>query len=428
MFKFHTARLTRPLRRMTMAATFAIGFGTAHMVMTPSTAQAACCEATTCACMTAVATGVINPHTTSEIQAHQIWMVETYFKSHLLPSMMKMTEQMSAVGMQQMHMLGAFLDAKHLLETQRVYQELAARAHKDYHPSEGLCTIGTTIRSLAASDRHADSVASIMSKRSLSRQLLNVSSSAAGGRGQDRTTRLNQFLSTYCDKNDNGGQLNGICAAGVSPDRANRDIDYGRTIAAPLTLNINFAGGDSTTDEQDVMALAANLYSHDIAGQVPGATLKDNRGNQETYMNLRSIVAKRSVAENSFQAIAAMKSSGASDAAETAKYLAAAMKELGVSDEDAKTMVGANPSYYAQMEILTKRIFQRPEFFIDLYDKPANVARKGVAIQALGLIQDRDIFKSAIRSEALLSVLLELEVVKAQTPLNGEINRMTPTK
>lgn len=367
----------------------------------------------------------VKDHVTKEFQDHQEWMVETYFKENILPAMQMMAEQLTAVAMQQMQILGTFFDAKHQLETNRLYQQLAAQAHKDYTPSEGLCTIGTTMRSLAASDRNADLTALMMAQHSLDRQLLNANSNASEGPKEDLEGRVEQFKKTYCDSNDNNKGLASICGSGVTAARKNKDIDYTRTVANPLTLNVNFSDTTLTPDEEDVLALSANLFAHDIFSQIPESTLKSSIGNQQSYLNLRSIVAKRSVAENSFQAITAMKSSGATPAANTAKYLEAVMQELGVSSADAKKLIGENPSYYAQMEVLTKTILQRPEFFVDLYDKPTNVARKGVALQALGLMQDRDSFKSNLRSEAMLSILLELQVMKAQEAVQNEINRMT---
>jgi hypothetical protein len=71
-------------------------------------------------------------------------------------------------------------------------------------------------------------------------------------------------------------------------------------------------------------------------------------------------------------------------------------------------------SYYAQMEILSKKIFQRPEFYTNLYDKPANVSRKAASLQAIGMMLDRDIFETNLRTEMLISMLLELQVIKEQ--------------
>jgi hypothetical protein len=81
------------------------------------------------------ATVNINNHTDVDFDKHKDWLINTYFHDYILPAMMLLTQQMSAVAMQQMEILGTFLDAKHELETQRLFQQLAARAHKDYQPS-----------------------------------------------------------------------------------------------------------------------------------------------------------------------------------------------------------------------------------------------------------------------------------------------------
>jgi hypothetical protein len=367
-------------------------------------------------------------HFTREMQNHQQWFVRDYFKGYILPAMMRATEQLSAVGLQQVFVLGTFLDAKQQLETQRLFQEMAAQAQKDYHPSEGLCTIGSNLRSLAKSDRNSDLTMMVMAQRSLDRQLLNANANSSAGPSSDRAGRLAQFRKTYCDKNDNNQGLSVVCSTGPAPPQArlNKDVDFARTVGLPLTLDINFSDSTVTPDEEDVLALSSNLYSHRVLPFIEKAKLKDNPANQQIYMDMRSIVAKRSVAEQSFQAITAMKSRGATNSAETAKYLRGALRELGVpSDAEADAILGTDPSYYAQMEVLTKKIFQRPQFFSDLYDKPANVARKGVAIQAIALMQSEDMYKYDLRTEALLAVLLELQVIKAQDTLQGQAHGLT---
>ena len=74
--------------------------------------------------------------------------------------------------------------------------------------------------------------------------------------------------------------------------------------------------------------------------------------------------------------------------------------------DDVYKIIGQDPSYYAQLELLAKKIYQSPEFYSNLYDKPANVARKGVALKAIDLMLDRAIFESQIRQEMSTSVLL----------------------
>src|SRR5690606_29018093 len=106
-----------------------------------------------------------------------------------------------------------------------------------------------------------------------------------------------------------------------------------------------------------------------------------------------------------------MKASGTPEAQ---PYLYKMVEELGVPKKDLESLIGANPSYFAQMEILTKKGLQNTVFYTELYDKPANVERKGAMLQAIGLMQDRDIYKSLIRSEAIISVLLDTMLAREQ--------------
>ena len=109
-----------------------------------------------CGCVSDNQTGTpSNPkttlgHITDEFNKHRYWMVEGFFKDSvpndpmgLLAAMQLMTEQLVATGMQQVKIIGGFFDAKHQLETQRLFQTMTAQAHKDYHPSKGLCVAGT---------------------------------------------------------------------------------------------------------------------------------------------------------------------------------------------------------------------------------------------------------------------------------------------
>ena len=84
--------------------------------------------------------------------------------------------------------------------------------------------------------------------------------------------------------------------------------------------------------------------------------------------------------------------------------------------------LGSNPSYDAQMEILTKRLYQDPSFYVNLMDTPANVERQYAALQAFGLMQRRDIFETVLRSEMLLSTILEIEISDYQDEVQSQQN------
>jgi len=391
---------------------------------------------------------IIETFVDDEFVAHRSWMVAVFWEDNILPAMMLMADQLSAVAMMQTSIIGSFIDAKHQMETQRVLQTIRARAHKDYHPSNGMCEFGTTVKSLAASERKSELNAHVMSQRAQDRHLGNANTSAASGPDADLKNRLAQYKDTFCDPSDNNRALGLLCDhGGANPgatdqERVNKDIDYARTIEYPWTLDIDFTDANLTHNEEEVMAMANNLYGDLVFQRItPGTKFNPTAASQETgdelaatrglYMDARALLAKRSVAENSFNAITSMKASGTAGSRE---FLEAILGELGVSDtngppDDILRMLGMDdsdseigPSYNAQMTMLTKKIYQNPDFYTNLYDKPANVERKKVAMQAIGLMQKFDLFKSYLRSEANMSVLLELTLIDLQKTVGNEFS------
>jgi hypothetical protein len=379
----------------------------------------------------------------TEMTAQKIWLISIFWEDNLLPAMMLMADQLTAVAMQQMQIIGSFMDAKHQLETQQVLQKIAARTHKDYHPSIGLCDFGTAAKSLAMSDRKVDLTAVLMAQRSQDRQLGAVNTASALGEDSDKESRIRQFRERFCQRYDNNDGLDILCdwdqdgiagpvVGGQIPERLNKDIDFVRTLDEPWTISMDMLYPSLrevlTDEEEEVFALASNLYGHELFIRPPARSLQSLPNQritnmQKVYMDIRSVIAKRSVAENSFNAIVAQKAEGAEGSTD---YLIAMLQELGLTYDVAQHMIGgALPSYYSRMEVLTKKIYQKPDFYTNLYDTPANVDRKEVAMQAMGLMQKFDIFKSYLRNESSLSVLLEMAVVDLQNEVENEINQMT---
>lgn len=383
--------------------------------------------------------GNIEDHIFSELN----WIVDDFFRDFWLPGLAELTEYLTVNSMHQMYVVGTFFDAKNQIETSRLFFKLQAEAHKDYHPSDDFCYFGTNVRSLAASEARANLNLLALNEKALQRQLAYVASSSAEYATQDKGARWNQFVTTYCDPRDNfwtqaGTGLDLACdrdgpggnAAAGATDRArvNRDIDYTATIDEPRTLEFDFSDTHSTSnpmpdDEQDVIAMSANLYANNVpTRELSIADVEKSPDARRLYMNLRSVIAKRNVAIHSFNKIVSLKSSGtngtsgATQQPDVGRFTASVIRELmpdtaNATQEDQLAqeiyeLIGRNPSYYAQMEVLTKKIYQNPKFFANLYDKPANVARKKVAMKALELMLDRELLESELRQEMLLSVML----------------------
>jgi len=109
-----------------------------------------------------------------------------------------------------------------------------------------------------------------------------------------------------------------------------------------------------------------------------------------------------------------------------APFVKSVVAELGVPEEEINFILGENPSYFAQMEVLTKKLYQNPVFYTELYDKPVNVLRKGASLRAIGLMQDRDLYKSLLRQEAVFAVTLESMLLSKHNEVYSGLAEMKP--
>ncbi len=412
-------------------------FMSSVMTVNTRSAQAQCCGCRQCAIPTFstdltewVQTEIeITVYIYTQLLLHQlIWFDLTFWQQHMLPLFMHIGNHMAGVGAFQVMIFGKFIDAQQQLEAQRDLQVMHARANKDYHPSKGMCEFATRIKGLASSERKGEANSLILSERSTDRLLGNVDTGAWSGTKGDVAIRLDLFQREFCNTQDNNNSLSVMCplapTSAAGRDRLNKDVDYQRTIEDPWTIGFNLtAGGNASAADKEIIAMANNLYGYEAFERmdhlallnVPKGTASEA---QQAYIDLRALVAKTKVAENSFNALMAMKGEGT---AGSRQYIEAYLKELGIPGGEVSEYLGQNPSYNAQMEVLTKKAYQSSTFYTNLYDKPANVERKGVAMQAIGLIQKFDLLKSYLRTEASLSVLLELSVLQLQRQVESNI-------
>lgn len=352
------------------------------------------------------------------------FLTDTFYQQMVLPTLQLFTQQMASVGLHQLAIIGSFFDAEQALNTQRTSQILHHQAHKDYQPSHSFCTIGTSVRSLAVSESLSRDNRDALTQVQMKRDLGHTSYEAARSRDIDITLRWKRFREHHCDPKDNrwntgNPELSGmaqVCETATDADakkRYNIDIDYTRLIDLPRTLEASFHDETPAPDELDIQAFGEYLFGHDVLSrQYNRSALGGSTALQQKYFTLRSIAARRNVAQSSFNAIVGLKASGdtgETQAGNSAAFMAAALTELGI-DGNIEDMIGTNPSYYAQLEMLSKTLYQNPDFFANLYDKPANVARKSVAMKAIELMLDRALYESQSRQEVALSVLLSTQL------------------
>ncbi|HTK83602.1 MAG TPA: hypothetical protein VL625_00820 [Patescibacteria group bacterium] len=366
-----------------------------------------------------------------------------YDKKWLLPWWMNMAQQMSTAAAWSTLVFGTYFDAKQQLEVQRLMQELQARTHKDYQPTMDVCSWATMTKSLSDTEFRRDANTFMMSRFGQGRSTGLYNQTATEGPKSDREDRLTQFRSRYCDQHDNNNGMAQInCKTRVPPylagapfDPVDRDMDYAGVMERKLTLDLDEVAlpTTATDDEEDLYALASNLYGSDAMFRIHEHVFH-SEAHKQLELDLRSIMAQRSVAEASFYTIAGMRSpgsllaagapAGAIDSTKTVAYMNIILKDLGIPVAEIPDWLGKQPSYYAQMEFLTKIMFQNPQFYVTLYDTPANVARKKVILQAIGLMQDFDTLQSYLRTEMMLSQILELDLIKLQREVQDRIDRL----
>ncbi len=425
-----------------------------------------------------------------DLQVFERWMIEVLLYQEVMPAMAAMADQMSTLAVHYTQIIGAFLDAQVQLDTQRLLRKLTFEAHNDYRISDGVCVLGTNVKSLAATDIKLRHNSLALSRIAIDRQMGDLNTASAKSARSGYAARWKTFITTYCDVRDNNFQTGGTAFApdfntglalacdhdgpGGSSDRGaeahkriNRDIDYTRLIENKRTLEVDLTEDPSEPigarqsleydklgfitgaippgyfssvledgDEEDVLSMSENLYgSRPLSRDIRDAVLETEVA-KKLYLGLRSVAAKRNVAQATFNGIVALKSAGTGEdmsgatmhpsgsaiplleAHQTRRYMLAVMNELLPGDPATTAgnifdLIGYSPSYFSQLELLAKRIYQNPDFYADLYDTPTNVKRKRVAMKAIELMLDRTIYESQLRREMSVSVLLSSKLRSA---------------
>lgn len=332
---------------------------------------------------------------------------------------------------------GAMMDGQALNLTLLSLQKQNVKSIEAQTTSDQICRFGTLSRSLANSDDRSRNVqlglaAQMLQRETMRQGLASGYAKEVGaqiGRTSDKERRFDQYKTLFCSPKDSNGTIDANATPNPGWCTANSDVNYNRDINAtgtlynPLTLKLDFSAagnGTKTPDEEAIMALANNLFAHDLplnfsAGEF-NSMVKDpgkiSDAQKQKLVDYRALIAKRTIAQNSFAALTAMKAEGGG---QSASYMKDMLKNLGIADAGAQTKyLGDKPSYYAQMDFLTRKIYQSPDFYANLMESKDNVTRQQTAMEGISLMQDRDIYKSLQRSEMVLSSLLEMYLVQQQ--------------
>mgnify|MGYP001608645630 CR=1 FL=1 len=241
-----------------------------------------------------------------EMKKHEQWMIDEWWSKHLLIDMQSLTDTVRNAIMINAFSFGAAMDGQNLMNTMRAVEESKVETAKNYAPSESICKFGTLSRSLALSESKARTTQIVLAEKSQDRQLGHKNFASQNGSQGDFNARIARFKENFCDPADFASAMTAVCSASAGKDtRQNNDVNFTRAVDTKKTIKVDFTDTILTDDEEDVMALATNLYSHQVFDRINVAELAstDAEDSQSSYLDQRSIVAKRSVAENSFNAL-----------------------------------------------------------------------------------------------------------------------------
>jgi hypothetical protein len=295
--------------------------------------------------------------------------------------------------------IGAFFDAYALNKTVGRIQVLQAETAQRHMPSVSMCTFPSLSKSLARGAFSARATTQIFAKYMQDYDLQHVDSAGAMISNNRDRDYINKFRTYYCNKQQNGKDgLADFCSTTPATNRVNYDVNFPSFFAPQSDNPVNFTGTPSTLSfgEMDLFQLTKNLYDSNLR------PLKENifqsADGSRPITEIRSLQAIRNVAKNSF-----------------ANLVGGHARTTGGAGTDA-------PSYEATMEELTKKKYQDPAFYVNLYDNPENVMRQKSAIKGIQLMQGWDIVKALHRREMLLAMLLELKLRKEQKRLEISAN------
>ncbi len=370
-------------------------------------------------------------------------------KDTWITGLKSMAAQLTATTLQNAGSFGGMFDSMATNTAILSAQKLQAGAYQNYTPGENLCRFGTLSRSLASADLAATRQINAIDTVLLNRET-NNNSYGSPSSDHDQMGKLKNLTNLYCNPGDNNANpvacecdlTQGTCSGPLAA-RSNRDLDFARLFASRLTLNFNLSDGVITPDEQDVLGFLTTVSAFPILPPLAprSSELTSSPAVMTAFQDTRKIAAQRGLTRATLAHFVGSRSNGGGGAA-SAPYMQALLQELGMNAATAQeylTSEGQNltgtgateqsksASYNAQMEILTKKIYQNPNFYTYLMDKPANIDRAHAAQMAIRLMQRRDMADIITRREMLLSQLLEAKISSEEQRMRARISQAKST-
>lgn len=341
---------------------------------------------------------VTNEHTTTRQQLTDFenrlmdWL-DNWWDEEFRPSLEDLGEHLNVQLIEHARIIGTFFDAQNQILVQKSLQEATLEAGRRYRPHDYGCVAGTVIGGLPRAAYATSAMRATLNIDNIARTFHNINSGNQFdfSQTQDVIWRWQEFVDHFCDPDQNLGKLPGSgtwpvpggeeCGNGGPGGwtKKNGDIMVGETLLDNPTI-------ETEEELRTAIVLARNLINPNLLNPIAEVGLRGSSG-KTAFMERRSSEARRQVAQDAINSMIARRITGSEAAGEVRDLM------LQVGIPQSQIPADWNPSQYELMEVITKRRFWDPEYFVRLQTDPESVAREQAILSAFNLMQERENFE-----------------------------------
>ena len=324
------------------------------------------------------------------------WL-DNWWDEEFRPSLEDLGEHLSVQLIEHARIIGTFFDAQNQIIVQKTLQEQTLIAGRRYRPHEYGCVAGTLVGPLPRAEYATNAMRATLNIDNLARTMHH----ADGGnqydfsQAQDAKWRWEEFLDHFCDPDQNLQHMPAACGGG-GWTKKNGDVLVGEGLLDNPTI-------ETEEELRTAIALARNLIEPRLLNPLPVGSLEGSTG-KTAFMDRRALFARRQVAQDAINAMIARRIRGSRAQGEIRELL----QQVGIPSS--QLPADWNPSQYELMEVITKRRFWDPEYFVRLQTDPENVAREQAILSAFNLMQERENFELMEHIGLMLAIQLSATI------------------
>ena len=322
--------------------------------------------------------------------------IDTFWWYNLRPAMQAMADQLTAIDTFKHSQLGMMADATASNRTSREQMKNDIKSHRDQRPGENVCVAGTVMGGMTRASTFRRAYETAATLESSPRAANRAGTPAAKGTAADMNRAWDNYVTNYCDPNDNAG-VPGCAAAGPL---VGRDMDVTGEIFMKDTIDLTVPNNKKVIDD-----IIANLAEPMVKEPVSLASMRSEQG-QETFLESQAYKAKRQAIYDLLYYVVARRAPGT----DMEQFLRPIREASGMDT----SYISSNPSHNEVLKVMTSERFRTGQLSVEQIDEPENNAREMVIQQALQAMMMADQLDLLDRYGLILAAQVGPEVKDAK--------------